>query len=111
MMASLLRLDRHDVRTACDGPAALEAVRSWQPEVVLLDIGLPGMDGYELASRMSRMAQTRGALLVAITGYGREVDRRRGREAGFHHYLVKPLNPGVLEGVLAGTGPPPLPVV
>ena len=66
-----------------------------------LDIGLPGMDGYEVARRLRRLPKAQGALLIAVTGYGREVDRQLGREAGLDHHLVKPLNPHVLEGLLA----------
>jgi len=68
---------------------------------VLLDIGLPGMDGYEVARRLRRLDGARSALLVAVTGYGQDEDRRRAHEAGFDHHLVKPADPVVLRRVLA----------
>jgi two-component system CheB/CheR fusion protein len=100
MLADLLRLQGHEVCVAYDGPAALAAAGVFRPEVVLLDIGLPGMDGYEVARRLRQLPETQAALVVAVTGYGRPVDRRRSREAGFEHHLVKPLNPHALEELL-----------
>ncbi len=100
-LAMMLRLLGHDVHTAHDGPAALRAAAAFAPEMVLLDIGLPGMDGYEVARRLRTLPQVRGALLVAQTGWGQEEDRRKSREAGFDHHLVKPVDPAVLREVLA----------
>ena len=94
-MAELVRIWGHDVRTAHDGLTALEAARSFNPQVVLLDVGLPGMDGYELARRL-RAEGLAGDLLVSITGYGQEEDRRRAEEAGFDHHLTKPVDPDTL---------------
>jgi CheY-like chemotaxis protein len=94
-MAELVRIWGHDVRTAHDGPSALEQARSFRPQVVLLDVGLPGMDGYELARRL-RAEGLAGELLVSITGYGLEEDRRRAEEAGFDHHLTKPVDPDTL---------------
>ena len=68
---------------------------------MLVDIGLPGMDGYEVARRVRQHPQLAGAALVALTGYGREEDRARALDAGFDHHLVKPVDPDVLEGLLA----------
>lgn len=102
LLSGLLRLDGHDVRTFPDGQRALEAARTFRPEVVLLDVGLPGMDGFEVARRMRGLPELEGALLVALTGYGSEADRARGREAGFQHHLVKPVNILALEALLAG---------
>jgi signal transduction histidine kinase/DNA-binding response OmpR family regulator len=99
-LAMLLRLGGHEVRVAHDGNAALEAARPFAPEVVLLDIGLPGLDGYEVARRMRSRPETAGALLVAVSGYGQEEDRRRSREAGFDHHLIKPVDFQVLRDVL-----------
>ncbi len=99
-LAMLLRLKGHDVRTAHDGAAALDVARTFGPQVVLLDIGLPGMDGYEVARRLRREEGLKGVLLVALTGYGQEEDRRRSREAGFNRHLVKPVEPGALNEVL-----------
>jgi len=100
-LSEMLRLWHHDVRTAHAGPEALETVRSFEPEVVLLDIGLPGMDGYELARRLRTLPATSPAVFVALTGYGLEEDRRKSKEAGFDHHLTKPVSLDVLEDLLA----------
>jgi len=100
-LAMLLRLMGNDVRTAPDGPAALEAARAYRPDVVLLDLGLPGMSGYEVCRRLREGHFANGPLVVALTGYGQDEDRRRTREAGFDRHLVKPVNPDELRGVLA----------
>jgi two-component system CheB/CheR fusion protein len=97
----LLQLDRHELRTVSDGPAGLAALRDFRPDVVLLDIGLPGMDGYEVARRMRALPEGSGALLVAVTGYGREEDRRRAQEAGFDHHLLKPIDRAALAEILS----------
>ncbi len=76
---------------AHDGPTALHQFESIDPGFVLLDIGLPGMDGYEVARSIRERANSGRTVLVALTGYGREEDRRRSREAGFDHHLVKPV--------------------
>jgi CheY-like chemotaxis protein/anti-sigma regulatory factor (Ser/Thr protein kinase) len=107
-LATLLKLLGHEVHVAHDGPAALRATADVRPEVVFLDIGLPGMDGYEVARRLRRPGRTE-ALLVALTGYGQEEDRRRSREAGFDHHLVKPVDPAVLEELLAAAAAAPAP--
>ena len=92
VLARLIARKGHDVRVVHDGPAALEAVAAEPPEVVLLDIGLPGMDGYEVARRL-RDAPANGPLtLIAVSGYGQESDRLRTREAGFDHHLTKPVD-------------------
>jgi CheY-like chemotaxis protein len=98
-MAELVRIWGHDVRVAHDGPAALEQARSYRPHVVLLDVGLPGMDGYELARRL-RAEGLAGDLLVSITGYGQEEDRRRAHDAGFDHHLTKPVDPDILSRLI-----------
>jgi signal transduction histidine kinase/DNA-binding response OmpR family regulator len=100
-LAMLLRLYGHEVRTAADGLTALEEARSFRPEVVLLDIGLPGMDGYEVARRLRKESQGDHMLLAALTGYGQDKDRYRSREAGFDHHLVKPVDPEALHRLLA----------
>ena len=94
-MAELIRIWGHEVRTANDGPSALECARGFRPQVVLLDVGLPGMDGYELARRL-RAEGLAGTLLVSVTGYGQDEDRRRAAEAGFDHHLTKPVDPDTL---------------
>ena len=91
-MARLLTLLGHDVKTAHDGPTAIELAREYRPDVVLLDIGLPGMDGYEVARTLKSDNRCKGALLIAISGYGQPEDRRRSHAAGFHHHLVKPVD-------------------
>ena len=104
-LAMLLRLSGHHVRVAHDGPAALEAARSLPPEVVLLDIGMPGMDGYEVARRLRQLPGLAGAVLVALTGWGQEQDRRRSKEAGFDHHLTKPADPLALRELFAAPAP------
>jgi CheY-like chemotaxis protein len=99
-MAELIRIWGHDVRTANDGPSALECARGFHPQVVLLDVGLPGMDGYELARRL-RAEGLAGTLLVSVTGYGQDEDRRRAEEAGFDHHLTKPVDPDTLLRIVA----------
>lgn len=89
------------VSVAYDGPSALERALIERPEVALLDIGLPGMDGYELARRLRRAPQLGDCLLVALTGYGREADRERSAEAGFSAHLLKPIDPAALRRILA----------
>jgi signal transduction histidine kinase/DNA-binding response OmpR family regulator len=91
-LARLLRLSGHEVRTALNGPTALEELTLYQPEIVLLDIGLPGMDGYEVAQLIRKQPGTEATVLIALTGYGQDDDRRRSREAGFDHHLVKPVD-------------------
>jgi signal transduction histidine kinase/ActR/RegA family two-component response regulator len=100
-LALLLGVLGHEVRTASDGPAALETAAAFRPDVVLLDIGLPGMDGYEVARRLRDEAGLKETLLVAVTGYGQEEDRRRAEQAGFDAHLTKPAHPGELLAVLA----------
>jgi CheY-like chemotaxis protein len=90
-LAELLALTGHDVRTAHDGPTALQEAQARRPGVVLLDIGLPRMDGYEVARRLRRLPDFHAVVLIAMTGYGQDEDRRRSREAGFDHHLVKPV--------------------
>ena len=87
----LLRAYGHDVQTAYDGPAALELARSFEPQAFLLDIGLPGMNGYEIA-RSLRQEGFEQATIVAVSGYGQAEDRARSQEAGFDHHFVKPVD-------------------
>jgi PAS domain S-box-containing protein len=103
-LAMLLRATGHEVRTAHAGPAALEAARAHRPEVVLLDIGLPGLDGYEVARRLRAEPGFKGALLVALTGYGQDEDRRRSQAAGFDLHLVKPVDLATLQDALSRAG-------
>jgi CheY-like chemotaxis protein len=106
-MASLLsRLWDQDVAVAYDAAAALALADSFNPDVVLLDIGLPGLSGYELAQRLRDRPEFQTTLLVAMSGWGREEDRRKSREAGINHHLVKPIAPTDLERILSGPEPP-----
>jgi PAS domain S-box-containing protein len=89
-----------DVRVASDGPQALEVLQSYDPAVVLLDIGMPGMDGYEVARAIRARFPACRAAIVAVTGWGQDDDRRRAREAGFDHYLIKPVEIGALQVLL-----------
>jgi CheY-like chemotaxis protein len=98
-MAMLLRLYGHEVETALGGPAALRAARANPPEVVLLDISMPEMDGYEVARRLRSMFQDR-VVLIALTAHGFEEDKRRCVEAGFDRHLVKPADPVKVEQLL-----------
>jgi CheY-like chemotaxis protein len=97
-MAEILKLWGHEVHTAHDGPSALEAARAQRPDAVLLDVGLPVMDGYETARRLR--AEGLALLLVAVTGYGAAEDRRRAAEAGFDTHLTKPVSPEALRRAL-----------
>ncbi|HYN20857.1 MAG TPA: response regulator, partial [Thermoanaerobaculia bacterium] len=100
-LATLLGLKGHEVATAHDGPAALETAASFRPEVMLLDIGLPGMNGYEVATKLRERDEARQVVLIAVTGWGQDEDRRRSQEAGFHHHLVKPVALAELDRLLA----------
>ncbi|HLJ93383.1 MAG TPA: response regulator [Gemmataceae bacterium] len=102
-IAMLLRFWGHDVRTALDGRTALETAQAYRPEAVLLDIGLPNVNGYDVARQLRQVFGRDHLFLVAITGYGRSEDRQRSAEAGFDRHLVKPVNPMDLE-VLFGPG-------
>jgi len=98
----LLSLSGHAVRSAKDGLQALHAAAQFRPQVVLLDIGLPLMDGYEVARRLRQMPEMAGALLVALTGYGQQGDRQRGKDAGFDAHMLKPVDPHALARVIEG---------
>jgi signal transduction histidine kinase/DNA-binding response OmpR family regulator len=95
-LALLLQIAGHEVQSCHDGPAALAAAQAFQPDIILLDIGLPGMDGHEVARRLRAQKEFEKVLLVALTGYGQDEDQRRSREAGFDHHLVKPVEPEAL---------------
>jgi len=98
-LALLLKLDGHDVKLAHDGPAALVAARSFNPQVLLLDIGLPGMSGYEVARELRRDPAFAETTLIALTGYGQAEDRRKSKSAGFDHHLTKPIDDEALAAV------------
>jgi PAS domain S-box-containing protein len=100
-LAMILKLFGADVRVARNGPEALDLFREFEARIVLLDIGMPGMDGYEVARRIRDEFGNRRTALVALTGWGQEEDRRKAREAGFDHHLVKPAEIAALQTLLA----------
>jgi DNA-binding response OmpR family regulator len=99
-LAILLQLQRHEVNVAYDGPGALEAARRYRPEIVIIDIGLPGMDGHEVSLRLREVDGGEHLLLVAMTGYGQVDDRVRSQKAGFDAHLVKPVDMAALQAIL-----------
>jgi CheY-like chemotaxis protein len=99
-LSRLLEQAGHTVTTAHDGHAAIEAARSFAPDAILLDIGLPGLDGYHVAMALRRERAFAGVRLVAISGYGQAEDRKRAKAAGFDDHLVKPVDLGQLVSVL-----------
>jgi CheY-like chemotaxis protein len=102
----IVKLWGHESRVSHSGPEAIDEAKFFRPDVVLLDIGLPGMDGYAVARALRSHPHLSGVVLIAMTGYGREEDRRRTRDAGFDEHLVKPLDLDALEGMLAQLGDP-----
>lgn len=103
-LGMLLKLWGHESSLAHDGREALEIAAACDPEVILLDIGLPAVDGYEVARRLRASPQFRDVLLVAMTGYGQDEDRRRARDAGFDHHMVKPVDLDELRQLLTNPG-------
>ncbi len=101
MLATALTAKGYDTRVAHDAPSALRIASEFRPAVGFLDIGLPVMDGYELAAHLRELPELNGMKLIALTGYGQESDRRKSREAGFDHHLVKPVDFTAVESVLA----------
>lgn len=99
-LATLLQLAGHTTRLAHSGSDAVKAVQEFQPDLVFLDIGMPGMSGYEVAEQLRADPATHRIVLIAVTGWGTEEDRRRTTEAGFAHHLTKPVDPNVLERLL-----------
>jgi two-component system CheB/CheR fusion protein len=105
MLAFMLTLRGHQVHVAHSGAEALEAARAFEPQAVLCDIGLPGMNGYEVAMRLRERGESRAMALIALTGYGQEEDRRRAKEAGFDYHLTKPVEPETLAELLDAVRP------
>ncbi len=99
-MRDFLELSGHEVQVAASGLDGVQAARAFQPEIVLCDIGLPGMNGFEVAAALRRDPTTSAAKLIAVTGYGGDEDRRRSKEAGFDLHLTKPVDPAQLRAVL-----------
>jgi CheY-like chemotaxis protein len=100
-LAMLLRLRGHEVWTAADGPSALGEFARVRPDVVFLDLGLPGMSGYDVARQLRALPEGHDVRLVALTGYGTEADREKTRAAGFDAHLAKPVDPQAVEKLLA----------
>ncbi len=99
-MALLLRMYGHEVECAANGPTALAKARIDKPDVVLLDLGLPGMSGFDVAQQLNSQRPRKTPLLIAVTGYGQEQDRRHSAEAGMDLHLVKPIDPEQLRVIL-----------
>ena len=102
-MARLLKLSGHDVRVAYDAEDALNIARKFRPEAMLLDIGLPGMDGYDLATALRSEVWAKDSVLIAVSGYGEDQARDRSKEAGFNHHMVKPVNFETILGLIGGS--------
>jgi two-component system CheB/CheR fusion protein len=102
MFRMMLELAGHSVYEAADGVRGLTLVETEHPEVAIIDIGLPGLDGYEVARRIRERPNGRAMLLLALTGYGSPSDYERSAEAGFDHHLVKPVDPSELARLLSG---------
>lgn len=99
----LLRASGHDVFTACDGPSAVQAASNYRPDAVLLDIGLPGLNGYEVAKRIRQQPEGADIVLIALTGYGQDTDRELSAQAGFNYHLVKPARLDKVKEILTAT--------
>jgi len=100
-LSTLLELGGHLVEVAADGPSGLATILASRPDVALVDVGLPGLDGYGVARAVRAVPEARGVMLVALTGYGRPEDRVRAAEAGFDAHLVKPIDEQALLAILA----------
>ncbi len=99
-LALFLELAGHDVAVAYSGAEALRMASNVHPQLLLLDIGMPAMNGYELAAQLQRFPWVAGATLVAVTGWGQEEDRTRARAAGFDHHMTKPIDPAAIQSLL-----------
>jgi CheY-like chemotaxis protein len=104
-LAMLLRLLGAEVKIVYSGSEALAALHEYRPSVVLLDIGMPGMDGHEVARRIRKLPEFKDVLLIAMTGWGQDEDRRRSSNAGFDYHLIKPADVGTLESLLLSAAP------
>ena len=100
-LAMMLSIMGHDTRTAHDGESAVATAESFLPEVILLDIGLPKLNGYEVAQRIREQEWGKSMFLIAVTGWGQEEDRQRSSEVGLNVHMVKPVEPAALERLLA----------
>jgi CheY-like chemotaxis protein len=102
-IAMILKLTGYDVHCVYDGPSALKAAEVYRPDAVVLDIGLPGMSGYEVAKQLRERPDFKRTPLVAVTGYGQDEDRQRSLEVGFNHHLTKPVDPNALQAFVASS--------
>ncbi len=100
-LASLLEMLGFRVRSATDGATAVELARTFAPDAILLDIGLPGMNGYDVCRKLKNLPELCATTVIALTGYGQADDRRRTREAGFDFHLVKPVDVGEIRKLIA----------
>jgi two-component system CheB/CheR fusion protein len=100
-MSASLRIEGHEADVAYDGETAIEIAKSSPPDAILLDIGLPGLSGHDVARALRALPETRDTLLIALSGYGQSEDRTRSLEAGLDHHLTKPVDPGMLSSLLA----------
>jgi CheY-like chemotaxis protein len=101
MLRQLLEIEGHEVYDAADGQAAIALAREVRPQIAIIDLGLPDLNGYELASKLRGEPHLRNIALIALTGYGAPEDRQRSRDAGFWTHLVKPIDPDMLKDVFA----------
>jgi signal transduction histidine kinase len=108
-LGRLLQLDRHEVHLASDGAAAFKLAERFKPDVAVLDIGMPGLTGYEVAERIRAERWGRQMVLIAVTGWGQQSDKQKARQAGFNYHLTKPIDPVELGGILAGAAGHPAP--
>ncbi len=102
-LAMLLRFDGHEVQLARSGPEALELFARMRPDIAILDIGMPGLSGYDVARRIRQQSGSTSAVtLIALTGWGQEADKARAAESGFDHHFTKPVEPTVLSQLIGG---------
>jgi CheY-like chemotaxis protein len=101
-LALLFQLMGHDVRAAQSGLAAIDVAAEFRPDLIVLDIGMPGLDGYEVCRRIRQHEWAQTIVIAALTGWSRDEDRDRSEQAGFNHFLVKPVDPKALEELIAG---------
>jgi CheY-like chemotaxis protein len=100
-LALLLQSSGHNVRIANEADTALETADTFKPQVIVLDIGLPKMDGYQVAQRLRQQPQLENPFLIALTGYGQDEDRQRSKQAGFNYHFVKPVDPQGLQSLIS----------
>ena len=104
MLGRVLETMGHETRIAHDGPRALAIAKEYRPDVVLLDLGMPGMSGFVVARLLRAQTGLEGMTLIAVTGHGRDEDRRQALEAGFDHHLLKPVDPSHIRTLLDSLG-------